>query len=556
MRSMITVDPDPMTPPPDPHDDGPTAAAAGLPRTEAAVGSALETVVRDAIDTHGPALLFESERLAAILRDACPDSPREVDLLLRALDDEVPQDLLGAHTGETFETNATVLAAQLSREKAIAPGDAAWVVRTWARILGVTSDGPLTLMEPPLFTEPPRIEAGTAGTVGPSQAPAHAPTPDSSALPPRGPGSKGTTTPEASAAHRIAAPTTSIRAGGPTRHRMARVAAIVVLLGIVAAALAWWSGAFTPKIEVTGMVIDGALVGDGEKRLAVVSFRAIRTTVRRIERRFVRGDGRWPTGLSTFDVSRDAAKRGQAPAGDLAVTTTRPGAATFDYVLVGDDGTRSAPFEKTFEIAAGPPQPPVITAVAVPNDIVTGKPFSVMVAFDEGADPVAQVEVEVSEIGSQVKPEVTSTPLADLASPKAGVVIYPFGPSRKASRSTLDITLVDGAGVRSASKQATVDVRSPPPTPTPSLAGCTPTTCGRVVAVREAEPAKGVSGFFSRLFESKEQQGRKSYEILIRLDNGATHTLVEPNRWHPGARVRVVGSAVSLRCMEARQRCW
>lgn len=107
--------------------------------------SPIEAALQALIERYGPALLFESNHLASHLRERCPDAEREITVLLRALDVQVPQDLLSAHTDEDLQSLLPRLAKQLSDRKRLADEASTWAVRTWARGLGlaVFATGPL-----------------------------------------------------------------------------------------------------------------------------------------------------------------------------------------------------------------------------------------------------------------------------------------------------------------------------------------------------------------------------------------------------------------------------
>lgn len=123
-------------------------SAVDSPTPDAVIGPAdspIETALQSLIDLNGPALLFESDRLAADLRERCPDADREISVLLRALDLQVPQELLGTHTDEDLQSLLPRLAKQLSDRKRLSNEASTWAVRTWARGLGlaVFATGPL-----------------------------------------------------------------------------------------------------------------------------------------------------------------------------------------------------------------------------------------------------------------------------------------------------------------------------------------------------------------------------------------------------------------------------
>ena len=48
----------------------------------------------------GAPILSQPPRLASLLRDECPHNKPEISALVKALEERVPQDLLGSHSGE------------------------------------------------------------------------------------------------------------------------------------------------------------------------------------------------------------------------------------------------------------------------------------------------------------------------------------------------------------------------------------------------------------------------------------------------------------------------
>ena len=496
--------------------------------------SALEAAVKASIDLHGPSLLFEPGRLAEILNAQSPEAGHEVALLIQALEEQVPEDLLGAHSNEEVDALLPLLAKRLADRKDLSPEASNWAVTTWARVLGISSAATQALAAPLLLavnvssTADEQVDAAVPG--GPLDSEPRA----------------GSGEPHIEAAFEGRRSIVTDR----------RLAGALILVAIFAAAIAIWFGFFYRSIEITRVTSNEPLIGDGKKREVFVAFHARRFEVRRVDVDFIRGDAPWDDKPIRIDVAPEAAVRGLIPAGRLGMRTTKPSKATFRYVLVGVDGSRSAPFEKTFEIAPAPAQPPVITAAVVPRGLVVGKPFSLTIAYDPGESSLSQLELRFVDSTVKWPSDSIVVAVSELASTKAGSVTYPFAAINTPSRSTLDVTLVDLDGVRSAPRRVVLDVAKPPPTHVASPA-CTNTTCGRVLAVREIDqPPEGISGFIGRIFGQESDRGRKLYEVTVRLDNGTTRILRETTRWNSGARVRMVGSTVSLRCLEPRDGCW
>jgi hypothetical protein len=320
-------------------------------------------------------------------------------------------------------------------------------------------------------------------------------------------------------------------------------AAVVVAV----AAVVVWFAFFQRSLAIADVTSTGSLVADGSEHDVIVAFDARRANVRRVEITPVAGTD---APARVIDVGPATSENGRVPAGSIAARSDAPRKSTYRYVLVADDGLRSAPFEKTFEFAAGPPRAPLITGVTVPSELVAGRPFAVDIAYEPGSRPIAQVEMRVASSTIRWGREVASIPWAASPPGQPTTVRYPFDGGLQPSHTALDFTMIDANGVRSAPQRVVLDVRKPS-----TIVACTPTTCGRVVTTRAVEPASGVVGFFRRVFSTDDEHAQKVYEVVVRRDDGTTHVLNDTRRWSAGARVRIVGNRVSLRCLDAAGRC-
>jgi len=124
--------------------DSADPAVSGPSRPRAFVESALAT----AIDRYGPALFFDPDRLRQLLTEATTEAPKEIDLLLDALSETVPQTLLAAH-GNEIESLLPRLVKQVMKHANVERGPATWAVRTWAHALALptaTIDSPARTM--------------------------------------------------------------------------------------------------------------------------------------------------------------------------------------------------------------------------------------------------------------------------------------------------------------------------------------------------------------------------------------------------------------------------
>lgn len=85
----------------------------------------------------GAQILTQPPRLASLLRDECPERRPEISALVKALEEQVPQDLLNSHSGEPPSSLAARLSRRLSEEHLLAREASNWAVWAWAHGLGL-----------------------------------------------------------------------------------------------------------------------------------------------------------------------------------------------------------------------------------------------------------------------------------------------------------------------------------------------------------------------------------------------------------------------------------
>ena len=103
--------------------------------------------LRELVARHGPAVVHDRRRCEGLLRDCCGEHRREVAVLVMALEEHVPADLLAAPPGLPREALLSRLARRLSDNLALSEDAARWSVNSWALALGVISDDELTALE-------------------------------------------------------------------------------------------------------------------------------------------------------------------------------------------------------------------------------------------------------------------------------------------------------------------------------------------------------------------------------------------------------------------------
>lgn len=124
-----------------------------LPDAPHAHDATLEAVLRAGIAQKGPALLYAPAVLKSLLEEQRPDARADIALLLVALEEQVPEALLGVYSDEEMRSLTRRLEDQLCERRAIDRRSAGWAVGTWARALRA---GPVDVAVPtPAMREGP-----------------------------------------------------------------------------------------------------------------------------------------------------------------------------------------------------------------------------------------------------------------------------------------------------------------------------------------------------------------------------------------------------------------
>ena len=102
--------------------------------SEDATGQQLKRIVI----RYGKAILDEPRRLEGLLRDYCPGDKRGVALLLSALQENIPRDLLAAETTLPLEIIAGRLMQRMVENRGLSEDAAGWCIEAWAFALGLS----------------------------------------------------------------------------------------------------------------------------------------------------------------------------------------------------------------------------------------------------------------------------------------------------------------------------------------------------------------------------------------------------------------------------------
>lgn len=95
--------------------------------------------LRKLVAKYGPDLCGDAKRCEGLLRDLCGEHRREINILVGALRERVPLDLLAAQRGMPRELLLTRLAKRLEDQLALTEDAAMWAVDSWALALGVVT---------------------------------------------------------------------------------------------------------------------------------------------------------------------------------------------------------------------------------------------------------------------------------------------------------------------------------------------------------------------------------------------------------------------------------
>jgi hypothetical protein len=130
--------------------------------------------LREIVVRHGRALIEDPRRCEGLLRDYCGEYRREVSVLVMALEERVPVDLLSAPANSPREVLLARMAARLCDHLALAEPAARWAVSSWAFALGLVTKEELEVTEQGVAAK--AVVAATSGnSTQATQVPAPAP---------------------------------------------------------------------------------------------------------------------------------------------------------------------------------------------------------------------------------------------------------------------------------------------------------------------------------------------------------------------------------------------
>ncbi|MBA3321712.1 MAG: hypothetical protein H0T45_09760, partial [Pyrinomonadaceae bacterium] len=115
-------------------------ATSTTPTILSAMNDVPRQTLRELIDKYGPDLCSDAGRCGGLLRDLCGAHRREINILIGALKERVPLDLLAARSAMPRALLLSQLAKRLEDQLAFTEEAARWAVDSWALALGVVTD--------------------------------------------------------------------------------------------------------------------------------------------------------------------------------------------------------------------------------------------------------------------------------------------------------------------------------------------------------------------------------------------------------------------------------
>ncbi|HEX8556649.1 MAG TPA: right-handed parallel beta-helix repeat-containing protein [Pyrinomonadaceae bacterium] len=103
--------------------------------------------LREIVARHGRSVVQDARRCEGLLRDYSAQYRREISVLVSALKEHVPHDLLAAPAGAPRQILLARLARRLAEYHALSEPAAVWSVNSWALALGLISDDELKAAE-------------------------------------------------------------------------------------------------------------------------------------------------------------------------------------------------------------------------------------------------------------------------------------------------------------------------------------------------------------------------------------------------------------------------
>jgi hypothetical protein len=98
------------------------------------------TILKDLVRCYGLSLIGDALRTEGLLRDTCGEHPREIFVLVHALRQQIPADLLACRQSLPLPVLKGILARRLEDELSYSEQASRWAVESWAEALGLPGE--------------------------------------------------------------------------------------------------------------------------------------------------------------------------------------------------------------------------------------------------------------------------------------------------------------------------------------------------------------------------------------------------------------------------------
>jgi hypothetical protein len=119
-------------------------------------------MLRQILAKYGKEICSDARRCENLLKDFCGSYKREINVLVNAIEERVPLDLLAANQTIPLELLLTRIEKRLEEQTALTAEAARWAVESWALALNLTTDSELKAREVRTRSLPSISDTGAA----------------------------------------------------------------------------------------------------------------------------------------------------------------------------------------------------------------------------------------------------------------------------------------------------------------------------------------------------------------------------------------------------------
>lgn len=114
--------------------------------------------LRRILAKYGAEICSDARRCESLLKDLCGSHRREINVLVKAIEERVPLDLLAANRSMPFELLLTKLEKRLEEQTAMTAEAASWAVESWALALDLTTETEIQTRRKRIESAAPQIQ--------------------------------------------------------------------------------------------------------------------------------------------------------------------------------------------------------------------------------------------------------------------------------------------------------------------------------------------------------------------------------------------------------------